>query len=395
MDEKITARRYDTPYRDRGLTDHVYEGELPPEGRAAFARQVLDSPRRFFPAPPEYSIWYGELHGHSDLSDGRPSPDEYYIHLRDVAGLDFGVLTDHTHGGLGKETLLGEKFEQLRVAAIKYNDPGRFSTLLGYEIEGYPYYNNLVLYHRDFDATVINGRVSGDLAADELAALLARRDVIAVPHDTYHLESGADFASLPMELMTPLIQLYSRGNSAEYFGNPQFEFTEYDGFMCEGGYWQDALRRGAKMGCIGASDSHNLTGGVTDENETGIARHPGITGVLAAENTPEAIFDALAARRCYCFTGGRIAIDFRIDGHCMGEEFVGEGRRAVWFRVEADAPIDRITLVKNCRDYIVSSRQEYLLWDNKAEQPVDCYYLRVLLRDGRCGWTSPIWVLQG
>ena len=53
------------------------------------------------------------------------------------------------------------------------------------------------------------------------------------------------------------------------------------------------------MGCIGASDDHGLTNGMTDERIPGLGRYPGITGVLAKENTPEAIFDALKARRCF------------------------------------------------------------------------------------------------
>ena len=143
--ERKLARRYDTPYRSRVITDQVYEGEVPAEQRQEIVKNFYAYINKFYPEAPEYNIYFGELHGHSCLSDGRPQPDEYYRHLRDVAKFDFGTLTDHTHGGVGKETLLGDKFELLRRAAIKYNDPGRFSTILAYEIECYPYYNNMVV----------------------------------------------------------------------------------------------------------------------------------------------------------------------------------------------------------------------------------------------------------
>lgn len=390
-DRKI-ARRYDTPYRSRDVTDIVYESAESEEERKEIRKKFSTILQKAYPEKHGYNVYYGELHGHSCLSDGRPSPDEYYVHLRDTAKFDFGVLSDHTHGGVGKAPLFGENFEVLRSYAKKYNEPGKFSTLLAYEIESYPYYNNMVVYHKSFEDPVIDSEVLGDFTYEEMKNMLSRDDVIAVPHDTYHLAAGADFMQMPPELFTSLIQLYSRGNSAEYFGNSEFDYR--DGYMCEGGFWHDALKRGAKMGCIAASDDHRLTNGMVDENIKTLGKYPGITGVLATENTPEAIFDALKKRRCFCFMGGRMNIDFRINGHFMGEEFASNEDRSIYFNVQADGEIDTVTLVKNCRDYIIAKRPEQLILDYKKEQSTDYYYLRVRLKDGRCGWTSPIWISE-
>ena len=35
-------------------------------------------------------------------------------------------------------------------------------------------------------------------------------------------------------------------------------------------------------------------------------------------------------------------------------------------------------------------KSEFPIIDYRQEQETDCYYLRVELEDGRCGWTSPI-----
>ncbi len=390
--ESRRARRYYSPLRSRELLDQQYEEGVPAEERRRLYQERAEMEKQYIPEPSGYNVYFGELHGHSCLSDGRPTPDEYYTHLRDVAKFDFGTLTDHTHGGIGKDTLLGDVFETLREATIRYNEPGRFTTLLGYEIEADPYYCNMVVYHEGFDGAVETGRVPGEYTAEELSALLAREDRIAVPHDTYMLAVGADFMTIPPELFSPLVQLYSRGNSCEYFGNPQFDW--FDSFMCEGGFWHDALKRGARMGVIGGSDDHGLTNGIITDHP-GLGRYPGITGVLAKENTNKAIFEAIKARRCYCFMGGRMYIDFRINGHVMGEEFTEDGDRYVYFNVSADAPVKRVTLVKNCRDYIITKRSECPIIDYRQELETDCYYLRVELEDGRCGWTSPIWASGG
>jgi len=40
-------------------------------------------------------IFWGELHGHSELSDGNGTPDEHYAYARNTALLDFACVTDH------------------------------------------------------------------------------------------------------------------------------------------------------------------------------------------------------------------------------------------------------------------------------------------------------------
>ena len=264
------------------------------------------------------------------------------------------LLTDHNYGGLAAATLYGPKGDQLREATVRYNDPGKFSTIFGYEIEAYPYYNNAVVYHSDFTGEMFRSAVDGDVTARELRALLDREDRIIIPHDTYHLESGVDFEWIDPKLFTLLIEIYSRGDSAEYFDNPQN--IEKVG-MCRGGCWQDALKRGAKMGCIAASDDHQMTNGlITDAAD--INRFPGITGVLCEENTTDSIFRALKTRRCYGFMGGRMWIDFRINGHYMGEEFTSNEDRHIYFNVTADAPIEKIMIVKKCEDYMFVRKSE-------------------------------------
>jgi len=57
-------------------------------------------------------------------------------------------------------------------------------------------------------------------------------------------------------------------------------------------------------------------------------------------------------------------------------------------------PIKRVTLVKNCRNYVALSAASELILDYKQENATDYFYLRVELADGRYGWTSPIWVEQ-
>ena len=399
--DKYTAKRYDTPNRSRGFTDTVYSGE---SGDPATLWGKLNAAQRSLDLPaPDLIPLVGEMHGHTNLSDGRPDIDTYFQNIRDLARLDFAVLTDHDHGGVGKPELWAwssSKWDLIKEKANEYCEEGKFSTLLGYERDSYPFYNNLVLYFRDRDPDMVRGVRDGEITEAELRALLARDDVIACPHDTYSLTSTTDYLALPVDLITPYIEVISRGDAAEYMGNPAFS----EGACCEGGFWQDALRRGVKMCVIGGSDDHGGFNGRVDERLTYPARYPGVTGVWATENTPAAIFDALKAGRTFAYMmgepdgsmGGRMTIDFRISGHYMGETITRPEAKdlTVFYRVESDVPVKRVTLVKNCRNYVSLRASSEVILDYKQETSCDCFYLRVELTDGRFGWTSPIWVEQ-
>ena len=394
---KYLAKRYDTPNRSRAFTDAVY---CKPDATGA---DLTAAWRSLDPAAPELIPLVGEMHGHTNLSDGRPDIDTYFRNIRDLAGLDFAVLTDHDHGGVGRPALWEgspSKWDLIRAKAAEYCEPGRFSTLLGYERDSYPFYNNLVLYFRDADAEMVRGVRDGEITEDELRALLARDDVITCPHDTYSFTSNADFLALPTELHTPFIEVISRGDAAEYMGNPAGATYA----CCEGGFWQDALHQGAKMGVIGGSDDHSGMNGRVDDAQPYPQKYPGVTGVWATENTPAAIFEALRAKRTYAFMmgeasgemRGRMEIDFRINGHYMGDVITRPESRdlQIFYRVKADVPIKRVTLVKNCRNYVALSAASEMILDYKQENATDYFYLRVELADGRYGWTSPIWVQE-
>ena len=397
--DKYTAKRYDTPNRSRDFTDTVYSGAN--DNPRALWDRLNAAQRGLDPAPSELIPLVGEMHGHSNLSDGQPDIDTYFRNVRDVAKLDFAVLTDHDHGGVGKPELwVGSpsKWDLIRQKALEYRVPQRFSTLLGYERDSYPFYNNLVLYFRDDEAIPIRGVRDGELTETELRAILSRDDVIACPHDTYSLTSNADFSALPTDLITPFVEVISRGDAAEYMGNPAWD----ESACCEGGFWQDALKRGAKIGVIGGSDDHRGFNGRVDPSLSYPHKYPGVTGVWATENTPAAIFEALKAGRTFAFMmgeadggmAGRMTIDFRINGHYMGETVSRQelGDLHVFYSVKADVPVRTVTLVKNCRDYVRLRASSEMILDYKQETPLDYFYLRVELTDGRFGWTSPIWV---
>ncbi len=386
-DRKI-ARRYDIPSQCRESTAIVYGGNSEPREEMIARRNKIIA--AFDPPPNKYNLYVGELHGHTNLSDGKVDVDQYFTSIRDVAKLDFAALTDHDHGGLCRPELYGEKWEITKEAVKKYNDPGRFTTILGCEIILYPWYTNAITYYNNYDGEILRGEYPGECTREDLHSYLSRDDILLVPHDTCNIYYGTDFMAMEPEDMTPLIQVYSRYNHSERY-DPEL-FYQSD---CEGGHWQDALNRGAKMGCIAGSDDHLGTNGLIIPEKPYPHNYPGVTCVWAKDNTLPSIFEALKARRCYGSMGGRISVDFRINGHYMGEEIkCGDEDRAVYFNIIPDeGKVDTVTVIKNGRDYLrFKGKAQYLFLDYRKEQDVDYYYIRVRLTDGRYAWSSPIWV---
>ncbi|MBQ8893062.1 MAG: DUF3604 domain-containing protein [Clostridia bacterium] len=384
--ERKLAKRFDAPGRCRRATEIVYGGES--EDKAAFHAAMAEATKQFKPEPPEYQVFFGELHGHTALSDGKGTEDDFFIAVRDKAKLDFAALTDHDHGGVGNAELWGAKWEQIKAAVKKYNDPGKFTTILAYERDSYPWYNNMIVYYNDHEGEMLRGEQDGEITREELHAWLSREDLLLIPHDTATLGWGTDFFSLEQGDMTPLIQVYSRYNYSER-RDPALMYDS----DCEGGHWQDALERGARMGCVAGSDDHGGTNGRYLPDMRYPHNWPGVTGVWAKENTLPAIFEALKARRCYGSMGGRIVLDFRLNGHYMGEELSDADERVLYYKIEADEKIDTVTIVKNGRDYIVlQAKAEETVLDYRKERSTDYYYTRVRLADGRYAWSSPIWI---
>ena len=94
-------------------------------------------------------IYWGDLHGHSGLSDGTGTPEDYYRYARDIAALDVAALTDHDHWGMRVLSESLELWEGIREQTRAFHEPGRFVTLLGYEWTSWLHGHRHVLYFTD------------------------------------------------------------------------------------------------------------------------------------------------------------------------------------------------------------------------------------------------------
>ena len=329
-------------------------------------------------------ILFGDLHGHSNLSDGTGTPEDYYRYARDAAGLDVAVLTDHDHWGIPFLDETPANWERIQAAARSFHEPGRFVTLLGYEWTSWIFGHRHVLHFED--AAPI--RSSADERFDsppELWAALAGAPALTFAHHSAGDPVATDWSIPPDPALEPVTEIVSVHGSSESFDSPM----PVRG-MLEGNTVRDALGRGYRLGFIGSGDSHDGHPGLVQLAD---GASGGLAGILASELTREAVLEALRARLAYATNGARIVLDVTLDGRPMGSSLPAAEGKTLAIRVAAPGTIEAVELVTAAG--VVASRDGAGQRSLGLESPLPdlagsrWLYVRVRQSDGGAAWSSP------
>lgn len=339
----------------------------------------------------EYNVYFGDIHAHSVFSDGIGPIDEFYIRCRDIYNYNFAALTDHDffiNNGISPT-----EWEQMKVLADHYYEPGKFVTFYAYEWtslripRGYGHKN---IYFISPDCPLLSHSENEYSTDSGLVNALKKYGGIAIPH---HIGwTGVDWESIKnYPDIFPVVEIVSVHGAYEYMGN---EPIKHRGGL-PGYFIQDGLKRGGKFGLIGSSDGH----GLIYHHSVSYRRNcwtTGLCAILAKELTRESLFDALCNKRVYATTGNKLILDFRIDGHYQGEEIVTTKTPTIQVNVMDTTKLRWVILVRNNKDlhyYGGEGTQCTYTYDDK-EIPVGTsyYYLRIVFDNGNMAWSSPIWV---
>ena len=333
----------------------------------------------------DYQLLWGDIHGHSYCTDGTHSPEFFYSYGRNVGYLDFCALTDH-------DTFSHDVWQMMMDSAENANEPGRFTTFLGYEWAGELSQSICVLFKN-----AVGGYYPGSEDASriprDLIELIKNEDAMIIRHDMP--PPGDRWQQLDRSgQLERLVEIYSPFHSSESAHNPNAR-----GPLDDGNSVQAALADGLRFGFVGCSDSHiSMPGrrqGVSKGSPGYRAGIYGLTAVYAAENTRDAVFDALLARRCYAATDC-IFLDFRVNNQPMGSELRLREPRIIRARAAGTAPFVHVEIIKN-NGVVHSTAQgvleiEFEYVDETEICPNDYYYLQITQEDGNMAWSSPVWV---
>jgi len=341
------------------------------------------------PRDGEYQLFFGDPHLHSSLSaDLEGDQEELYLFARNVAKLDFVAFTENDYVGF-THPLTGFDWERSKRNAAIFNEPGLFTTFVGWEytLHAGPGSPGMRNSHRSVlfadDDGPLFPWIDGDTPLPEDLARRLQGQRVLLHH---HHPSGYDVTDDELERNIEICSGW-------------WNCMARDGFVSA---LHDLLAQGLKLGFIGGSDNHE--------------RNPGlggaVTGVWAAENTREEIFEAFRARRVFATTGLRPDLRFTVAGACMGSSAETAAAPDVHVQVSCRTPIRNIEVI---RDGAVVMQRLFgdtavdLLWSDEDCPPGEHYYYAHVVFEGEAetlpwnqspafgidAWTSPVWIGYG
>ncbi|MDP6762576.1 MAG: DUF3604 domain-containing protein [Planctomycetota bacterium] len=352
-------------------------------------------------------IFWGDLHGHSNFTDGTGLPEDYFRYARDVAALDLVALTDHDHYGMMHFLdARPQMWEEIRQQVEAFHDPGRFVTLLAYEWTNWIHGHRHVLYFED-EGEVLSALDERFDTPAELWDALRGLPALTMAHHSAGGPVATDWSFAPDPVLEPVTEVMSVHGSSEAEDSPSRIYS-----FLPGNSVRDALDDGYILGFVGSGDGHDGHPGLAhlspfygyqparpDRGRPERMGNGGLAAIRATELSRASLLEALRARRTHATSGPRILLEASLGGQPMGSTVCAADlpeRARLDLRVSATSPIEHIDLVRSgalVERTLVGDREDLrsasFLTDLVAGEYV---YLRVLQADGALAWSSPFFL---
>ena len=331
----------------------------------------------------DWNLYFGQLHAHTDISNGAGSVEEAFQYASQVDGLDFFAVTDHS-----------DSFDNADMGAI------------------------------DADGADI----SADWAAGkQAAASVTGEDFVGLfgfemtwPEDKqlghistfntpgWQTRDQADFENVPTALENYYKALTSVPGSVSQFNHPDTvhgDFERFDHYSpqydavvsllevagedgvvdCE--YYDLALDKGWHVAPTNNQNNHKGQWGDASEART---------VVLAKSLTEEALYAAMKDRRVYATQDSDLAIYYELNGTVMGSILPKskDAEITVFLSDPTDEAIGNVEVVTDGGAVLVSEYVETpsQVLELSASGGHSYYYLRVTQPDGDVAVTAPVWM---
>lgn len=331
----------------------------------------------------DWNLYFGQLHAHTDISNGAGSVEEAFQYASQVDGLDFFAVTDHS-----------DSFDNADMGTIDANGADISADWAA---------------GKQAAASVTNGDFVG-LFGFEMTwpedKQLGHISTFNTPG--WQTRDQADFENVPTALENYYRALASVPGSVSQFNHPDTvhgDFERFDHYSpqydavvsllevagedgvvdCE--YYDLALDKGWHIAPTNNQNNHKGQWGDASDART---------VVLAKDLTEESLYAAMKDRRVYATQDSDLAVYYELNGTVMGSIIPKSESAAVtvFLSDPTDEAIGNVEVVTDGGAVLVSEYVETpsQVLELSASGGHSYYYLRITQPDGDVAVTAPVWM---
>lgn len=331
----------------------------------------------------DWNLYFGQLHAHTDISDGAGSVEEAFQYASQADGLDFFAVTDHSDsfdnagaGAIGKDGA--------RISADWAAGKQAAASVTGEDFVG--------LF--GFEMTWPEDKQLGHISTFNTPGWQTR--------------DQEDFENVPTALENYYKVLTAVPGSVSQFNHPDDihgDFERFDHYSpkydaavsllevagedgaVDCGYYNLALDEGWHVAPTNNQNNHNGQWGDASDART---------VVLAKDLTEESLYAAMKDRRVYATQDSDLAIFYELNGAVMGSILPKseEAEITVFLSDPTDEAIGNVEVVADGGEVIDSAYvgTPAKVLELSVPGGYSYYYLRVTQPDGDVAVTAPVWM---
>ena len=344
-----------------------------------------------------YQLYFGQLHSHTNISDGAGTVEEAFEHAAGVDNLDFLAVTDHSNSfdsegnsqvDLGTDlTGISPEWAQGHAAAEEVTDED-FVGLYGFEMtwsDGFGHINTFNTPGFESRSNSEFGNKSGSTEGyqnyyDKLVEVGSSLSQFNHPGTTFGDFQDFAFYDPQVDQRITLIEV---GNGEGAIGSSGY-FPSYE-------YYTRALDKGWHVAPTNNQDNHKGNWG-----DSNTAR----SVVLASGLTEEGIYDAIRNYRVYATEDNDLSILYALNGNAMGSILSKQDAVEITAQISdltdtADMKVEVIVnggLVIGTQTLSGGSGTVTFRFDSND---YSYYYLRITQADQNIAVTAPVWTGEG
>ena len=347
-----------------------------------------------------YRLYFGQLHSHTNISDGAGTVEEAFTHASNVDNLDFLAVTDHSNSfdnesdasvDLGADLLSSETSSEWVQGhkAAKDATKDDFVGIYGFEMtwsDGFGHINTFNTPGFESRSNSEFGNKSGSTEGyqnyyKKLVEVGSSLSQFNHPGTTFGDFQDFAFYDPQVDQRITLIEV---GNGEGAIGSSGY-FPSYE-------YYTRALDKGWHVAPTNNQDNHKGNWG-----DSNTAR----SVVLASDLSEEAIYDAIRNYRVYATEDNDLSILYSLNGNAMGS-ILSEQENGVTLTAQITDPTDtadmKVEVIVN-GGLVLDSQT---LTDGKGtvtftfdSNDYSYYYLRITQADQNIAVTAPVWTGEG